>query len=151
MTVRAASTVPPFVLEDKRAIVKSLDSRGREQIGFGDARDVWVHFALVPLAGGLTKSIDIRFVGGSYWYRVEISRQEARDLLAQEPGTEDIRKLIDARFSLEAAPKPQSRMRCQYRGAGRRCDKEAMPDWTTCAAHRSKGGPREAPEEQETP
>jgi hypothetical protein len=149
MTARLATKTPPFVLDDKRAIVKSLDHRGREQFGFGEARDVWVNFALVPLAGGLTDSVEMRFVGGAYWYRVEISRQEARDLLAQEPGTEEIRKMIDSRYSLEASPIPKSRLRCQYRTTGRRCDREAEEGWTTCKAHESKGGPREIPDTPE--
>lgn len=148
MNVRMANKTPPFVLDGKRAIVRAMDHRGREQFGFGAARDVWINFALAPLAGGLTNSVDMRFVGGSYWYRVMLDREEALGLLEQEDGTEELRQVIQSRYSLQAAPKPKVRMRCEYRATGRRCDREAAEGWTTCAAHRDRGGPREAEEEQ---
>lgn len=151
MTVRETIKAPPFVLDDKRAIVKSHDHRGREQLGFGDAWQVWIAFALAPLAGGLTDSIEMRFIGGAYWYRVTISKKEALSLLEQEPDTEELRQMIGARYSLEASPIPRSRLRCQYQGVGKRCDREAADDWTTCKAHYDKGGPREAMESDEDP
>lgn len=147
VAVRQATKTPPFILDEKRAIVKSHDHRGREQFGFGDARDVWINFALAPLAGGLVDSIDVRFVGGAYWYRVKIDREEALRLLEREPETEELRAVIASRYSLEATPVRQSRMRCQHITTSRRCDREAEPDWTTCKAHHSRGGPRERPEE----
>lgn len=142
MTVRMATNTPPFVLDGKRAIVKSLDHRGREQLGFGDARQVWINFALAPLAGGLTDSIDMRFVGGAYWYRVAVSQHYALHLLELEPGTEELRQLIASRYSLEASPAPKSRLRCQHITTSRRCDREAEPNWTTCRAHHDKGESR---------
>lgn len=151
MTIRKSSRIPPFTLEGKRAIVKSRDHRGREQLGFGDARDVWINFALAPLAGGLTDSIEIRFVGGAYWYRVTLNRKEALSLLEQDPNTARLRQMIDTRYSLEASPVPRSRLRCQYISTSRRCDKEAAPDWTTCLAHHDKGGPRETPDDTGEP
>lgn len=150
MTVRDATKIPPFLLEGKRAIVKSHDHRGREQLGFGDAQVVWVTFALAPIAGGLTDSIEIRFVGGAYWYRVSIGQQEALQLLqdAGIPGTEELLQVIGTRFSLEATPAPRSRLRCQHVTTSRRCDREAQPGWTTCKAHHVKGGPRETPNDE---
>lgn len=151
MNVRAANKTPPFILDDKRAIVRSLDHRGREQFGFGEARDVWINYALAPLAGGLTNSVDMRFVGGAFWYRVMLDRNEALRLLEQENGTEELRQVIESRYSLQAAPQPKVRMRCEYRATGRRCDREAAEGWTTCAAHHKHGGSREPAEEQTEP
>lgn len=146
MTTRVATKVPPFTLEEKRAIVKSLDQRGREHLGFGYARDVWINFALAPLAGGLTRSVQIRFVGGAYWYDVAIDRVEALKLLAEEEGTEDLVATINARYSLDAAPARRSRLRCNYYGLTKRCVNDAEEGWTTCQAHYKHGGPRAVPE-----
>lgn len=143
MTVRDSTQIPPFKFEGKRVIVKSLDPRGREQLGFGDAQDVWVNYVLVPLASGLTDSVKMRFVGGQFWYRVRMDRNKAFDLLKAEPNTDELVGMINSRYSLDASPAPRSRLHCQYRGAsGRRCQWEAEPDWTTCKAHYDKGGPR---------
>jgi len=143
MTIRETTKTPPFVLDGKRAIAKSLDHRGREQLGFGSAREVWIDFALAPLASGLTDSIDIRFIGGAYWYRVKLDREQAFKLLEQEPATEELRHMITSRYSLEASPRPRVRLSCQFVSTSRRCDREAESGWTTCKAHHNKGGPRE--------
>ena len=144
--IREANKIPPFKLEEKRAIVKSRDHRGREQLGFGEARDVWINFALAPLASGLVDSVDIRFVGGAYWYRVRLNRAEALQLIESEVGTEELLGVIKSRYSLEAVRTPRSRLRCSYFGVGRRCDKEALDGWTTCKAHEDKGAPRQVEE-----